>query len=267
MAKYLKRFNTHAEYNAYANSNNMIKSNVSFCLDNREVHFNPFSWSDEYMQTVALEDGTISFNILKNMETDKIASISYSTDNGNTWTTTNNQNGKSANLQITVNVENGDKILWKGNAQQLGYLDEEDFGDYIGSFFSSTCDFNAMGNVMSLLYGDNFKNQTTISNTACFCKLFSDYSEELECNIVNAMNLSLPATTISNACYYHMFGACTSLVTAPELPATTLDENCYMEMFFGCTSLIEAPELPALTLANNCYNGMFAGCTSLVTPP
>jgi hypothetical protein len=34
-----------------------------------------------------------------------------------------------------------------------------------------------------------------------------------------------------------MFRGCTSLVTAPELPATTLSERCYYNMFYGCSSL------------------------------
>ena len=60
-----------------------------------------------------------------------------------------------------------------------------------------------------------------------------------------------------------MFSGCTSLTTPPKLPATTLTDNCYYGMFFGCTSLTQAPELPATNLANNCYNFMFWGCTNL----
>ena len=87
-------------------------------------------YSQDYLTTIARGNGTISFNILKNMGTDYITSISYSTDGGDTWTTTQNENNKS--LVIDVNVNEGDKVLWKGIAQQTGYYD----GDYIGSFFS-----------------------------------------------------------------------------------------------------------------------------------
>jgi hypothetical protein len=64
-----------------------------------------------------------------------------------------------------------------------------------------------------------------------------------------------------------MFLDCTSLATAPELPATTLAQYCYSHMFYGCTSLTTASELPAMTLARDCYSYMFYGCTSLATPP
>ena len=268
MADYIKLFETHAEYNTYANSNDMLKPNVSFCSDKKEVHFNPWTWADEYMQTVALEDGTISFNILRSMGTDMIASISYSTDNGETWTTTNNTNEKSENIQISVNVQTGDKVLWKGDAKQLGFYDyDENVDNYVGSFFSSTCEFDAKGNIMSLIYGDNYKNNTTIEYNGQFVRLFNDYEERLECNVVNAKDLSLPATILTEYCYNNMFGNCTSLETAPEFPVASLATNCYNNMFGNCTSLATAPQLPSTSLASACYAGMFFGCTSLTTAP
>ena len=266
--KFIKKFDTHPEYQTYIDGSDNILPNVSYCKNNKEVHFNPWTWAEAYMTTVALEDGTISFNIWKSMGTDMITSISYSTDDGETWTTTANQDNKSENLTIDVNVNTGDTILWKGIAAQTGYNDSDDYGDIVGSFFSSTCEFDVKGNIMSLLYGDNFKGQTTINENYAFSWLFSDYDEEKTCSIVNAKDLSLPATTLAEGCYGGMFGNCTSLVTAPSiLPATTLAEGCYDGMFFGCTSLVTVPVLPATTLAPGCYSCMFVGCTSLVTAP
>ena len=185
------------------------------------------------------------------MGTDKITSISYSTDNGATWTTTPNQDNKDANLSITVEVNKGDKILWKGIAETLGIYNDEE-GEVVGSFFSSTAKFDAQGNVMSLIYGDNYKNKITIEKEYTFCHLFFDYNLQKTCGIVNAKNLVLPATTLAQGCYLAMFRGCTSLKTAPELPATTLATDCYVFMFEGCTSLVTAPELPATTLAFSC---------------
>jgi len=232
----------------------------------------PTNWTVEdfyatkYFTTVARENGTISFNIWKSMGTDMITSISYSTDNGETWTTTANTDNKTANLVIEVGVNEGDKVLWKGDATQLGFWDKNE-GDIFGSSFSSDCEFDTQGNVMSLLYGDNFNGETTIENDYTFADLFSSYGGEKTCKVVNAKNLSLPATTLAGSCYQYMFSNCTTLTTAPVLPATELAYNCYDNMFFGCVSLTTAPALPATTLTNMCYNGMFYGCTSLTTAP
>ena len=94
------------------------------------------------------------------------------------------------------------------------------------------------------------------------------------CNIRKADKLALPATTLTQSCYYDLFINCYSLTTAPELPATTLAEQCYSGMFINCyslttapelpaTTLNKAPELPAITLAHYCYNNMFRGCSNL----
>ena len=103
----------------------------------------------------------------------------------------------------------------------------------------SSGQFNIEGNIMSLIYGDNFIGQTTLSGTYIFYRLFSSSK------VIDTSNLILPATTLASSCYKNMFIRCTSLTTAPALPATTLASNCYDSMFYGCTSLTTAPELPA----------------------
>ena len=177
MGDYLKLFEKHSEYESYSGGGEMLKPNVSYCEDNNEVHYNPYvhDYSQDYLAFVALENGTISFNILSSMGTDKIESISYSTDNGTTWTTTPNQDNKEDDLEITLNVNTGDTILWKGTATQTGYFDEDE-GDYVGSFFSSSCEFDAKGNVMSLLYGDNFKGEVDLTvKDGAFNDLFNNW--------------------------------------------------------------------------------------------
>lgn len=116
------------------------------------------------------------------------------------------------------------------------------------------------GNIMSLLYGDDFYGQDSwVSySTAGFFK---------NSNIRNARNLILPATTLTQACYASMFKRCSSLKSAPKLPATIMVERCYYSMFEDCSSLKSAPELPSTTLAEYCYGLMFSGCSSLNSAP
>lgn len=42
MGKYLKLFNTHADYNTYINSQDKVLPNVSYCENENEVHYNPY---------------------------------------------------------------------------------------------------------------------------------------------------------------------------------------------------------------------------------
>lgn len=118
------------------------------------------------------------------------------------------------------------------------------------------------GNIMSLLYRDDFVGKTEMAEHA-FDRLFYDSGGNY---IVDARNLILPDTT-SRYCYQNMFKGCKTLVAAPALPALNLADGCYYSMFSGCKSLATAPELPALTLEPYCYYSMFFGCESLVKAP
>ena len=180
-----------------------------------------------------------------------------------------------------VTINNKDRIYFKSEITPIQ-------SDGIGTFtISSYC--NLSGNIMSLLYGDNFEGQVDLTNkTYAFRYLFENCDA-----IVSAYNLTLPATVLSNYCYQYMFSNCSNLLKAPELPATTLanycyqymfrnctnlatvfklpatelKQYCYAYMFYNCQNLIKAPELSATTLANNCYYYMFSGCLSLKKAP
>ena len=207
-------------------------------------------YSTQYLTFESLEDGNIITFTASRNET-KARTISASTDNGSTWTS---YTATSGGTQIAT-LDTGEKVLIKG--ANTAYS-----SPYTDNIFSSTKTYNVYGNIMSLIYGDNFENQTTLTNEYVFEDLFIRSS-----GLTSAENLILPATTLTQSCYDWMFAGCTSLTTAPELPATTLSLNCYMGMFNGCTSLTVAPELPATTLAQGCYSGMFNGCRSLTVAP
>jgi hypothetical protein len=179
--------------------------------------------------------------------------ISASTDNGDTWTEYTSTIG--GGTMITT-LNNGEKLLIKGtNAQYANSASQY-------NNFLVNGNFIIYGNIMSLIYGDNFAGQTAFTEASPFMRLF--YGSY---NLASAENLILPATTLTSGCYRQMFYGCTSLTTAPELPATTLVDSCYYHMFYGCTSLTTAPELPATTLEIGCYNSMFRDCTSLTVAP
>ena len=207
-----------------------------------------FNYSTEYFTIESLEDG----NKIGIKDTNG-PSISISTDK-RTWTTVIPNAAQT--YFITLNA--GEKVYIKGRNVTY-YTSWESQG-----YFTSTSKFNVSGNIMSLIYADDFKNKTTLSrsNNEAF-KNFFYYADKL----ISAEHLVLPATTLASSCYTDMFNSCSSLTTAPELPATTLANTCYNYMFYGCKSLTTAPELPATTAVDSCYGSMFSGCSSLTTAP
>ena len=195
------------------------------------------------LKFTALENGTIGMTHNGTNATTTKPYISYSKDGVNwiEWDYTN------------ITVDSGDFVYFKGvnnrissGSSQMNY-----------STFTSTGKISASGNIMSLLYGDDYEDKLSlIGNSYCFYRLFYN------CKSLTTAP-SLPATKLSTLCYYNMFYGCESLATAPALPATTLADSCYDSMFYGCSSLTTAPELPATTLANGCYKYMFRNCTKL----
>lgn len=177
----------------------------------------------DYLTFRALEDGT--FKLSGN-------SINYSTDSGVTWT-------ELASNTNSPTVQSGQTIMWKGTLSASS-------SNGIGTF-SSTGRFEVEGNAMSLKYGDNFSDKTTLPDNYSFAKLFYNCG-----SLTSAENLVLPATALTQSCYNSMFYYCTSLNTAPSLPATALAQTCYQNMFYWCSSLNSITCLATDISASNC---------------
>ena len=257
MSKYLKLFETTSQYNEYITSIDVVLPNVSVAKDAlTTVYFNPYDYSEDYLTLSALEDGEITITIPSDVNATHATYLSYSKDKSN-WVETTID---STNQTITIPVSAGEDVYLKGEAKQWSVNTYTMYSMNI----NSTANIIVSSNIMSLLYGDDFKDKTAFSEGAVyvFRNLFQNNT-----HLINAENLILPATTLTKGCYREMFHGCTALTTAPELPATTLENYCYYGMFQGCTSLTTAPELPATTLADWCYGGMFNDCTSLATAP
>ena len=200
----------------------------------------PIITVDNYLTIEALEDG-----LTASLSTN---ACEYCVDGDGNW------KSLAANT-TTESINDGQTLSFRGNLTP-------DRPNGIGTFtISKKC--NLKGNAMSMLFGDNAANNYSLSGkNYAFYKLF------YECKtIINANNLSLPATILADHCYYSMFYGCTSLTTAPKLPATTLADYCYQYMFRGCSSLTTAPKLPAINLKSYCYDAMFDYCTRLITAP
>ena len=155
--------------------------------------------------------------------------------------------GTTADIHASV----GDVIQWKG-------VNESGLSTSSSNYLNFGISGNPValsGNVMSLI--DGVGDALNIPCDYCFYRLFHGSS------IKTISPDFLPATTITNGCYFDLFSG-SLLENAPELPAITMHENCYRGMFYGCQHFTQAPELPATTLANSCYAFMLAECPSLV---
>ena len=214
-----------------------------------------YSWNMEYQE--GLNPPNLRYFWIKNEDSQTInvkhycgtGTVYYRIHPNETWTSWNYDTNISLNVGQYIEIK-------RDSTQAFVY-------EYKYQGFVVTGKISAGGNVMSLVYGDNFENQTVLTENNVFQHLLAYNHEKL----IDISQLVLPATTLSPYCYSHMFFEDYYITSSPELPATTLANNCYEYMFDWCSRLAQAPELPATTLADYCYKGMFYNCRALTEAP
>ena len=184
--------------------------------------------------------------------------IEYSFDNVN-W--------ESFSSDRTFPMRRGQTIYFRG--QNNSYSDE--YRESESTIISATAKCYLFGNIMSLINPDPDVFSTLVALPAdyAFCYLFGNDSSwgSFSASICNhpTYDLLLPATTLSEYCYYHMFQ--NTGITRMNLPATEMKPYCYSYMFRGCDKMMETPALPATSLARSCYSGMFSSCMLIKSAP
>ena len=237
----------------YVQAYSMLRGKQSQVVSETCIYSDVHDYSMDYLTFQILENGVIPWKANTTTKT-----IEYSL-NGGSWTSiTSTSNG------VMINVSQGDTIRFRGNNTTYCNANKEQYSGFglgqagqNGDYVSNAASFNVEGNIMSLIYGDNFINQTSFtSGTYNLCSLFK------KAKVVSAENLILPATTLTQYCYRAMFSWATYLTKAPALPATTLAKGVYWYMFESC-AITTAPDLLAETLVEECYGSMFTSCASL----
>lgn len=129
------------------------------------------------------------------------------------------------------------------------------------SGISVTKRFNLIGNVMSLLFGDNGKESYSLEGyDYAFAGLFANCSK-----LISISANFLPATILSKACYRNMFSNCNNLISVPTLPALKLEHSCYNQMFLGCSNLNYIKMLATDIYVSYCLTNWVNGVASTGT--
>lgn len=165
-------------------------------------------------------------------------------------------------FDTTLSVSPGDNIYFKANL--IGNVGSNGNTRFLENDINSepgisTAKFNVSGNILSLLFSDNYLTET-IGEEDYFT--FWEFFDNL--GVVDASNLILPNITI-RYCYGWMFKDCKDLVSAPVLPASVLEEGCYYEMFAGSSNLSSVSCLATDISASDCTSGWLWGVSETGT--
>ena len=210
----------------------------------------------DYLCFTALEAGQFTLTIPAAVTPTYLSYVEWSKD-GRTWNHTDNT---SEAVTIDVQVASGEKVYWRGSGKRMT------MGSYVdgrASYFSSTCRFDASGNLMSLLT-DDFANVTTWSPSYTFASLFKGCT-----TLISAKDMVLTLTTLPSSMFIMTFNGASSMVSALTMDITDAGDNCFNSAFQGCSALTDISGLKMTLgqLRTKVLYYTFRSCTGLVTPP
>lgn len=207
----------------------------------------------------ALTDGT------KIRKTGHSGTFYYSLDDGETW--------ESATSATVISLNTGEFVQFKGNLTPTS-------SNGVGRFSSSTGEFEAGGNPMSLIFGDDFIGKHDITDKGySFAHMFEGCTN----NLININNMYFAAEKLSVHCYDSMFMNCQQLTDLSMVSIGNYEnrknfndhsnEYAYYRMFRGCTKLTKTPMMCwnsqmgyndyLCRYAERMCSEMYYGCSSL----
>lgn len=212
-----------------------------------------------YFWSEAIASGTFTLTIASSVSTSMLEYVSYSTDDGETWTKTDNVDNTVVTI-TTPTIAAGGKVLWKG----VGTKYASNFSNGTFSTFTGSANHNIGGDIGTLFYGDEYRGNFDSIASFGLHKFFRN-----DTKLINAKDLILsPKKVNSDRIYQDTFNGCSNLETAPRILAEEATGYYVMfAMFSGCKKLVVAPELLFTRVGSGSQQNMFSGCTGLTTPP
>lgn len=238
--------------------------NVTFSFNGGTLAIVPvYSYAEDYLTIHATSDGYLPW--------DSNAEIRI---NGGSWETLNPD---SNHCQL---IHNGDTVEMRATTrpEHSGYPNPCNY---------PLPSFNVSGNVLSVLFGDNYATATSYNG-----KTLYQFFAGVRVHVKDASKLVMPSFSSANCCkgmfnnswlevapplpyidtlatgaYSAMFGGCTNLRHAPSPNARVIGESSCASMYYHCTSLTSAGDITAVQVGTNGCSEMFYQCTSLATAP
>ena len=281
MNNYLTTFSNIAAYNQFLDSNDCPPVNVSYITSTSEVKY--------YKDTPEAIPFTVEIDTLPSgvsevypkfyMETydpnypngDKIIWLKYKINNGSwveypeTWN--NNPDGSQLHaVNITTTLAEGDKISFISNNLRYNFYFNSDYW-----FLEQNTDglrVNISGNIMSLVYGDDYLYATPDyyeGSKLYFNNMFSGstFLKDASDLVLPKHNLPDPITENNQGIFEEMFSGCTNLVSGPNILAKELPFKACKRMYLGCTNLTDIGTISAKTVHGRAFDWMYFECTSI----
>jgi surface protein len=186
----------------YASNNNVVRANDEY-VDLRSEN------SLKYLTFEALEDNSgVCIFKRKDPTIERTINLQYSLDSGETWSSYTMPDANASGA--TISLSKGQSVMFKGNNPEgynETYWDNSKLQIKLAHQFKCCGICKLYGNVMSLIYDDNFIDKTEIPNNGSFGMLFAANT-----GITEAV-ITFPENYNSKKMGYSIFVNCPNLNT------------------------------------------------------
>ena len=261
MSKYIKFFETHAEYNTYINGQDKTLPNVSYCEDNNDVHYNPWVAPSRVLTAVYNIPTTANpISLYLDEFPNEIESVLVTRPNGTTFELSESDLVEYDSIsgygdpymayQFDMTGEHTFEYTFKPNVTtftynlffDIPYVISVDIPNCITTIFGIDAVYSAFGSCTGLTSITIPNSVTTIGEDA-----FAN------CSGLTSINIPNSVTTIGEGAFRH----CSSLtsVTIPN-SVTSIGNNVFRDCS-GLTSIIIPNSVTTISM------GAFFYCSSL----
>ena len=150
-----------------------------------------------------------------------------------------------------VPVAVGDIIQLRGDNAQYAPQDGR-----CSCWCGTTANYKMYGNIMSLVNSTGFTTLSSFTAPNVFMNFFNSGG------CIDAENLILPATALTNYCYQGMLAQSANLKVGPLLPVETLVQGCYAYLFYHSYQINNIRCLAINKSASNCLQEWVNGAPS-----
>lgn len=191
-------------------------------------------------------------------EITKAGNLKWYTQNGSYTKTIEYKKNDGAWTQITssnagtlISVSVGDIVQLRGDNSQYAPQDGR-----CSCWCGTTANYKAYGNIMSLISSTGFTTLSSFTAPNVFMNFFNSGG------CIDAENLILPATALTNYCYQGMLAQSANLKVGPLLPVETLVQGCYAYLFYHSYQINNIRCLAINKSASNCLQEWVNGAPS-----
>ena len=272
MEKYLTKFNTINEYNAFKNGPDIPYVNVSYIAENDSIEYyrNTISTTPFTIEIVSIPQDATCIGLFFRMSEYDLQSSKVKINNGE-WQDIEQYridwDQENFFIQDLVADDKVQFILKCNYFKNFGLFKDNEWDNQNrdeSNIDTAGNEVKIYGNILSLVCGDEYKLGVLPDEWHPDVMFSDDGNDYIRYILIDASDLWLPTNQLKEDCFKDLFKELYGLTVAPNIYAKSMPKWGCGNMFQNCRHLTSMPQIYIETIYDYSFASMFDGCTSLV---